>query len=103
MKFIDDKAVDELAKSSTILQCMVQMLDFECNKYHFQPELIGADKDVAMINCDPMTAAEIMAACQKVNSHFKRKDGKLSCVLEEMSKTFVTCKAGALEDYSQLT
>jgi len=103
VKFIDDKAVDELAKSSTILQCMVHMLDFECNKFHFQPELIGAENNIAMVNCDPMTDKEIMDVCSKINSQFKRKDGRLSCVLKEMSKTFVVCEAGALSEYNQLT
>lgn len=103
MKFIDDQARDELAKSSTILQCMIQMLDFECNKFHFQPELIGVEQDVAMINCDPMNYQEIIDACNKVNSQFKRKDGQLSCVLNEMNKTFVLCRASELEQYHQLT
>lgn len=103
MKFIDDAAVNELAKSSTILQMIVNALDFECNKYHFQPEVIGAVDNVATINCDPMTAHEIMEVCGRINSQYKRKDGKLSCVLQDMSKTFVTCRAGQLSDYSQVT
>lgn len=78
------------------------MLDFECNKFHFQPELIGVENNIAMINLDPMTSSEIMEVCKTVNSQFKRKDGKLSCVLKEMSKTFVVCEAAELSEYNQL-
>ncbi len=102
MKFVDDAAVDELAKSSTILQCMVHMLDFECAKFHVQAELIMAEDGKALINCDPMDQQQIMSACEKVNRSFVRKDKNLSCVLNEMNRTMVTCRAGKLEDYNQL-
>jgi hypothetical protein len=102
MKFIDDAAVDSLAKSSTILQCMVQLLDFECSKYHVQAELIDAENNTALINCDPMTPQQILEVCKKVSSQFKRKDGKFSCLPKENNEIFVVCEAGKLEDYCQV-
>jgi len=103
VKFIDDAAVENLAKSSTILQCMVQLLDFECSKYHVQAELIDAEAGVALINCDPMSADQIMEVCKKVSSQFKRKDGTFSCVPKENNEIFVVCKAAKLEEYCQVT
>lgn len=103
MKFIDDAAVENLAKSSTILQCMVQLLDFECSKYHIQAELIDAENGTALINCDPMKPEQILEVCKKVSSQFKRKDGKFSCLPKETNEIFVVCSAGKLEDYCQVT
>ena len=100
MKFVSDEALDELAKSSTILQCMVNQLDFECNQYHVQPEFIGAEYGKAIICCDPLTPDQIMMICERVNKQYTRIDKKLSCVLNEMNKTIVTCEAGKLSDYN---
>ena len=102
MIFVNDAAMSELAKSSTILQCIVHQLDFECSKFHIQAELIEVSNGVAFINCDPMTQAQIIGACMTVNNRFKRKDKKLSCKLQELTDSFVTCEAGLLSDYSQL-
>jgi hypothetical protein len=99
VRFVSDAALDELAKSSTILQCMVNQLDFECNQYHVQPEFLCADRDVATICCDPLTPDQIMMICERVNKQYTRIDQKLSCVLHEMNKTIVTCHAGKLSDY----
>jgi len=99
MKFISDQALDELAKSSTILQCIVNQLDFECSQYHAQPELISAEDEKAIIDCDPLTDDQLMMICERVNGRFIRKDKKFSCVLSEMNNSFVTCEAGILSDY----
>lgn len=100
MKFVSDQALDELAKSSTILQTMVNQLDFECAQYRVQVELIAAQDDTAIIDCDPLTPDQIMMICDRVNRMYSRKDQKLSCVLNEMNKTFVTCQATELKDYN---
>jgi len=99
VKFVSDQALDELAKSSTILQCMVNQLDFECNQYHVQPEFISAEDDQAIICCDPLTPDQIMMICERVNKQYIRIDKKLSCVLNEINNTIVYCKASKLSDY----
>lgn len=103
MRFIDEASRDDLAKSSTILQCILSILDFECNKFHFQPEIVGVQDNIALVNLDPMSDAEIMEACKKVNSQFQRIDKKFTCVHQEHGKTFVKCEAGLLGDYHRLT
>lgn len=103
MKFIDEHTRDDLAKSSTILQCILAILDYECNKFHFQPEIVGVQDNVALVNLDPMRDAQIMEACIKVNSQFQRKDKKFTCTHQEHGKTFVKCEALGLSDYIQLT
>jgi hypothetical protein len=103
MKFIDAQAVDELAKSPTILQMIVHSLDWECGLYQIQPELVGVNGNQALINCDPLRFEEINAVCERVNKLYKRRDRTITCHLQESSKTFVVCEAGALEVYSQVT
>jgi hypothetical protein len=102
VKFIDETSQHDLAQSSTILQCMVHMVDFECNKFHIQAELVGAENGTALIDCDPLTHDQIIDVCNKVNKHFVRKDGSFSCKPKENFKTFVVCEATGLEGYSQL-
>lgn len=99
MRFVSDESLDELAKSSTILQCIVNQLDFECSQYHVQPEFIAAQSGKAIVCCDPLTPDQIMMICERVNKQYVRKDKRLTCVLNEINKTFVTCEAGILADY----
>ncbi len=103
MKFIDEYTKDDLAKSSTILQCILAILDYECNKYHYQPEVVGVQDNIAYLNLDPMTNAEIMEACIQVNKQFQRIDKKPTCHQQEYGKTFVFCEALSLADYNRLT
>lgn len=103
MKFIDDYTKDDLAKSSTILQCILAILDYECNKYHFQPEVVGVQDNIAYVNLDPMTDVEIREACMEVNKQFQRVDKKFSCYQQEHGKTFVFCEALKLSEYNRLT
>lgn len=102
MKFVNDHAMEDLAKSSTILQCIIAMLDFECNKFHYQPEVLTVINNVATIDLDPMNQEEIMEACMKVNKHFIRKDKRFTCVPMEHGQGFVKCEAGLLSDYDRL-
>lgn len=102
MKFIDDYTKDDLAKSSTILQCILAILDYECNKFHFQPEVVGVQNNIAYINLDPMTDVEIMEACIQVNKQFQRLDKKSTCYQQEHGKTFVFVEARHLSDYNRL-
>lgn len=99
MLFVSDQARDELAKSTTILQMMIHMLDFECNKHGVQPELIGCRSGIAMISVDPMGVSAIIGACEKVNQHFKRTDGKFSCSIQDTDARLVECFATGLADY----
>lgn len=103
MKFIDEATKDDLAKSSTILQCILAILDYECNKYHFQPEVVGVQDNIAYVNLDPMTDAEIMEVCIQVNKQFQRIDKKPTCYQQEHGKTFVFVEALLLENYNRLT
>lgn len=103
MKFIDEYTKDDLAKSSTILQCILAILDYECNKYHFQPEVVGVQDNIAYVNLDPMNEIEIMQACIEVNKQFKRLDNKYTCYQKEHGKTFVYCEALPLREYQLLT
>jgi hypothetical protein len=100
VRFVSEESLDELAKSSTILQCIVNQLDFECNQYHVQPEFLAASDGKAVICCDPLTPDQIMMICERVNKQYVRKDKRLSCVLNEINKTIVTCEAGKLSDYN---
>ena len=103
MKFIDEYTKDDLAKSSTILQCILAILDFECNKYHFQPEIIGVQDNIAYVNLDPMTDIEIMQVCIEVNKQFQRVDKKPTSYQQDHGKTFVFCEALPLSGYNRLT
>lgn len=103
MKFVDEATRDDLAKSSTILQCILAILDYECNLYHFQPEVISVQNNVATVNLDPMKDGEIMEACMKVNKQFQRLDKRFTCAQLEHGQTFVRCEASHLRDYIQLT
>ncbi len=103
MKFVDDAARNDLAKSSTILQCILAILDYECNLYHFQPEVLSVFNNIATVNLDPMKTEEIMDACMKVNKQFQRMDKEFTCAPLDFQGTFVRCKATHLRDYVQLT
>jgi hypothetical protein len=89
MKFIDEAAKDELAKSSTTLQCILSILDYECNRFHMQLEVIGVTDNVALIDLDPLGNEEIMAVCMKANQQFQRRDGQFTCYQKDYGKTFV--------------
>ena len=99
MIFVDEEARHELATSTTILQMMLAVLDFECNKHSVQPELIGCSNGIAIISVDPMGVSAIVGACELVNKQFKRKDGKYSCSIQDTSDRLVECFATKLEDY----
>ncbi len=103
MKFIDDYVRNDLAKSSTILQCILAILDYECNLYHFQPEVVSVINNVATVNLDPMRDQEIMDACMKVNKQFQRRDKAFTCSHLQHGETFIKCIASPLSDYIQLT
>ncbi len=103
MIFIDERTVDDLAKSSTILQCILSILDYECNKFHFQPEVAWVNNNQALVSLDAMNEAEIMDACNKVNKQFQRLDKKPTCWQQEHGKTFVKCEALPLSQYILLT
>ena len=103
MKFIDDFARDDLAKSSTILQCILSIMDYECHRYDLQPEVIWVQDDGALISLDGMRDDEIMDICIKVNKQFQRKDKKHTCYQQEHRKTFVKCDAVKLDQYVMLT
>lgn len=103
MKFIDESTKDDLAKSSTILQCILAILDYECNKFHFQPEVVGVQDNIAYVNLDPMTDIEIMQACIEVNKQFQRIDKKPTCHQQDHGKTFVFVEARPLDEYNRLT
>lgn len=103
MKFIDEAARDDLAKSSTILQCILSILDFECHKYLNQPEVLTVYNNIATIDLDPMGDEEIMEACKVVNNQFKRKDGGFTCSQQEYGKGIVRCEARHLHEYLLLT
>lgn len=103
MKVIDDQTTDELAKSSTILQCILSILEFECAKAHAQPEVIWVGHGEALVEVDKMTSLELESACMSVNKQFQRIDKKPTCKLEEYGKTLVRCQAIDLNDYVRLT
>ena len=103
MKFIDDIAKDELAKSSTILQCILSILDFECNKDYVQLEVIGVSDNVALLDLDPLSNERIMDICMKANNQFQRRDGQFTCYQQTQDKTFVKCEAKPLSEYNRLT
>lgn len=103
MRCIDDKTVDELAKSSTILQCIVSILEFECAKYHFQPEIVWVGNNEALVSVGEMIPEEITAICEKVNVQFQRRDGANTCRREEHKQTMIRCRALPLSEYIRLT
>jgi hypothetical protein len=102
VKFIDDSTRDDLAKSSTILQCILASLDFECNKFHIQPEVIGVDSNEAMVSVDPMSFEQMIQVCNTVSGQFKRHDNAFTCKITNEVDGFVSCFATGLEDYKQL-
>lgn len=103
MKFIDEYTVDDLAKSSTILQCILSILDYECGKFQLQPEVAWVNRNQALVSLDGMNDAEIMDTCLRVNKQFQRLDKKPTCYQQEHSKTFVKCEALTLKEYVLLT
>mgnify|MGYP003330940583 CR=1 FL=1 len=102
MKFIDEATKDDLAKSSTILQCILASLDFECGKYMIQPEVIGVEGNEAMVNVDALEFEQMVEVCNKVNTQFKRKDTKFTCIITNEVDGFISCIASELKDYIQL-
>jgi hypothetical protein len=102
LKFIDEGARDDLAKSSTILQCILAILDFECNKSHTQPEIVGVDRDIAMVAVD-LDMERMLEICEIVNKQFKRKDHKFTCIVSNEIEGFIECEALPLDQYEFLT
>lgn len=102
MKFIDDATRDDLAKSSTILQCILAILDFECHRYSCQPEVIGVEKDEAMVNVEALRFEEMIEVCNSVNKQFTRKDKASTCFITNDVDGFISCRAGLLDEYDQL-
>lgn len=102
MKFIDEHTRDDLAKSSTILQCVLAILDFECNKSHVQPELIGVEDNKAMVAVD-LEIEHLTEICQAVNKQFRRRDNKYTCVVSNEVDGFIECEAVPLSEYELLT
>lgn len=103
MKAIDDQTMDDLAKSSTILQCILSILEFECAKAHAQPQIISVMNNQAIVEVEDMTPVELESACMKVNAQFQRIDKRPTCKLEEYGKCLVRCEARPLVDYVRLT
>ncbi len=102
MVFIDDATRDDLAKSSTILQCILSMLEFECARDHVQLECIGVEKDVALVSADPLKLERMTEVCMQVNKHFKRRDKKPSCYVSKDDRSLIFCEALELKEYEQL-
>ena len=103
MKFIDEATRDDLAKSSTLLQCVLSIVDFECSKSHFQAELIGVEDNEAMLNVDALPLERVIEICTTVNKQFMRKDGELTCLPTRDTEGFISCFATVPSDYVQLT
>lgn len=103
MKFIDEEAKDELAKSSTTLQCIVSILDYECSKFHCQLEIVGVADNVALIDLDPLGDEQIMEVCTKANNQFQRRDGQFTCYQKDYGKSFIKCEALHISEYIKLT
>lgn len=102
MKYLDETVKEDLAKSSTILQCILSILDFECNKFHIQPEVIWARANSAMVDLDGINEDEIIDICIKVNKQFARKDKRPSCYQEEHRELMVKCESVSLDEYVML-
>lgn len=102
MLFLDDSIKNDLSKSSTILQCIVALLDHESNKFYGQPEVIDVENNTAMINMDKMDTDQVLAICEKVNSHFSRADKKPSCYHLEIDDSIIICESVELNQYNQL-
>lgn len=102
MLFLDDTIKNDLSQSSTILQCMLALLDHEAGKFHKQPEVIDVENNIAMINMDKMHTDQILAVCEYVNSHFSRADKKPSCYHLQIDDTIVVCESVDLSQYNRL-
>lgn len=102
MKFIDEATKDDLAKSSTILQCILASLDFECNKFLCQPEIIGVEGEEAMVNVDSLEFEQMVEVCNRINSQFKRNDDKFTCIITNDVDGFISCIASPLKTYQQI-
>lgn len=103
MKCIDSATRDDLAKSSTILQCILSILEFECAKSHIQPEVIGVEENQAMVNVDPMDIDQMLRVCDAVNRQFQRLDRDYTCKITNDVDGFITCTAGKLDEYILLS
>lgn len=103
MKFVDDGVKDELAKSSTVLQCILAILDYECNKYYAQPEVIDVEQNSAVISIEKMHLDQLIQVCGLVNSQFKRRDKKPTCAHIDAEDSIIYCEAVMLDQYDQLT
>ena len=103
MKCVDEHTREDLAKSSTILQCILAILDFECNKSHCQPEVVGVENDEALVCVDPLNFDQMIRVCEAVNKQFQRVDGKYTCQIENEVDGFILCHATPLKDYIQLS
>lgn len=102
MLFVSDSVKEELSKSSTILQCALSILDFECNRYHHQPQIFEVEGECAMIDMDKMNHIQIMEVCMAVNRQFKRSDNKPTCYHLDTDDTIVICETAELSEYSCL-
>lgn len=103
MKFIDEHVKGDLAKGSTILQCVLSILDFECNKFHVQPEVLWARANSALVDVDGISDEEVMHICIKVNKQFQRKDKKPTAYQQDHQNTYVMCETLPLDQYIMLT
>lgn len=103
MTFIDEATRNDLAKSSTLLQCILAILDFECHKYSCYPEVIGVEENEAMVNVEALRFEEMVEVCNSVNRQFQRKDKASTCYITNDVDGFITCKSAVLSAYCQLT
>ena len=102
MLFLDDGIKSDLAKSSTILQCVLAILDFECSKFHCQPEVIDVENNLAMVNLGGLNMIRAVHALSAVNRQFIRADGQPTCAHVDIEDSIVFCEALSLDKYSQL-
>lgn len=103
MLFLDDGVKSDLAKASTVLQCILAILDYEANKFHYQPEVIDVENNIALVNIDKMSYEQTLEVCRLVNLQFKRLDNAPTCAHVDIEDSIIFCEGLPLDQYSQLT
>lgn len=103
MLFLDDESRHMFHQSSTLLQIICQMLEFECAKHSAQVELIACESGLAIMGVQQITFDQLTDACQTVNKQFQRVDKTFTCKISERRMGIVECYASDLADYKELT
>ena len=98
MLYLDEETRLEFHKSSTLLQIICQMVDFECAKFTEQIEVIAIDDSTALLQALNMGEVQMREVCMTVNKQFKRRDREYTCRVGDSQLHYIKCMVTQASD-----